>query len=442
MTGDDQPGSPAHAIIRRRWPSISRQLTGQPHFRPLELDVSGPAQTLRANGLRLASAWQPDVEAALQIAHLPEQLGCVTLYGVGLAYLPPLLLQRISPTGRLQVVLMNRQLFATMLDVIDQTAWLSVARVELLLPEQASAPAEHIAVTTALLELADPAAQRLRDQLWQRLSDDHVTHAQHALGAHIAANMLANESTIAADPDVCELWRHGGGDRADAGSSVVVGAGPSLDRSLPRIRALQAAGARIVTVDAALASLVAGGVLPDVVVSLDPMPAIRRFYELDLSTLHACSLVYFPMVDPGVVQLWPWTRHAAYTAHDRFDALRARLPRTSLFSSGSVIHPAIDIAVRFGSSTIYLAGADFCHAFACTHAGDSAFNQVLDGDTIGAPTVTDYRGRSVPSMLNLISYYRDAEAFIASHRSRGRRFINLGQYSARMHGVAHEPIAA
>ncbi len=429
------PGDQARSIIAERWPDVARRLRSAPPFRQLELDTAGPVQTLSARGIRLASAWQPDAEAELQVAHLRRVNDAVTLYGVGMGGLPELLLQRLSPYGKLEVVLLNTSLFGTMLDVVEQSTWLRHPAVKLTLASEHGEVAARHAITTPLLTLAEPAAERLRDRLLQTLTADHASDHLATRETLTRDNMRANETTVAADPDVAMLFSR------TCETAVVVAAGPSLDRSTERIGQLRRQGARVICVDAALQPLLNAGTQPDCVVTLDPQAAVRRFFDVDIAALKTTSLVYFPQAHPDVLQLWPHERYVAYTTHSRYASLRERVAHTSLFTSGSVIHPATDLAVRMGAKTLYLAGADFGFPFNGTHASASAFCRAAPVDNAAGVTVRSYDDRPIASQVSFVSYYRDLEAFIGSELCERCRFINIGQYSARIAGVTHEALA-
>ena len=432
---DARPGDTARTIIAERWPQLAQHLATVQPYTDLELDTSGPVQTLTANGIRLASAFDPDAECLLQISHLPALNHEITLYGVGMGGLPELLLQRLFPGGTLTVVLLNTRLFNTMLDVIEQSHWLQHPALELVLASEETGLAPCRAITTPLLRLAEESAEQLRDYLFQALTDDRSRQQQSSRDTLLQANITANEVTVATDPDVAELFV------CHRSTAVVVGAGASLNLSLSRIKTLQSAGAKVVCVDAALQALVMGGVHPDYIVTLDPLPGVKRFFDIDLMTLEQTSLVYFPSVDPSVVQCWPHARYVAYTTHKRFKALRERVAHTSLFTSGSVIHPATDLAVRMNPTTVYLAGADFGYPFDATHVSSSAFCKPSPKANASGLTVTSYAGDSVPTEMNFLSYYRDLENFIASKFCKDCKFINLGQFSARIAGVSHEVVS-
>ena len=218
-----RPGDTARSIIAKRWPDLAQHLATVETFAALELDTSGPVETLKANGIRLASAWQPDAESLLQIEHLNACNHAITLYGVGMGSLPKLMLQRLSPKGTLTIVLMNTTLFNTMLDVIEQSQWLQHSAIRLELASEQTCVATCRVITTPLLKLAEPSAERLRDHLLQAITAGRSRQFQKSREAMIQANIDANEATIATDRDVATLFA----DYCD--TAVVVGAGPTLD---------------------------------------------------------------------------------------------------------------------------------------------------------------------------------------------------------------------
>ena len=88
--------------------------------------------------------------------------------------------------------------------------------------------------------------------------------------------------------------------------------------------------------------------------------------------------------------------------------------KAQLYVGGSVIHPAVDLAVKMGAAKITLFGADFAFPNNKTHAGwsdgDLGPNWVLLG--IGYWTGMAQR---VKTQLNFRSYLCELERYIAGH---------------------------
>ena len=132
------PVSRALRVIDARWPHVGRRIRQVAPCTAVALDSSGPVPTLRAFGLRLASAWDPEGEAAMQSAHLPDACESVTVFGIGMGYLPQAVSGRLCEGGTLEVVVLNVGLLRVLLDVLEEWAWLDHPGVVLRLPEECS----------------------------------------------------------------------------------------------------------------------------------------------------------------------------------------------------------------------------------------------------------------------------------------------------------------
>ena len=103
MDANQDSGNEARRIIALRWPSVAAALDAADSesaaLAGLQLDKSGPVATLYAGDIRLASAWDPLKEAELQCSVVNPGAKHITLFGVGMGYLPPLLLERLPVDG-------------------------------------------------------------------------------------------------------------------------------------------------------------------------------------------------------------------------------------------------------------------------------------------------------------------------------------------------------
>ena len=96
MDSNQDSGIEARRIIATRWPAVEEALIAADAdasaSAELQLDKSGPVATLCVGDIRLASAWAPEKEAELQCSVVHPTAKRVTLFGIGMGYLPPLLL--------------------------------------------------------------------------------------------------------------------------------------------------------------------------------------------------------------------------------------------------------------------------------------------------------------------------------------------------------------
>ena len=459
MDANQDSGNEARRVINARWPVVAKAMdainVNASSLPALQLDKSGPVPTLCVGDIRLASAWAPEKEATLQCSVVHPSAQHVTLFGVGMGYLPPLLLNRLPDDGTLTVVPLSVELFSRLSALIDMAVWLDDDRVELRLAESYKRLPVNTIVTPPELRFADPAAEPVRDWLLQKLSESHVQSYQDTNHNLIDKNISYHLQHHLADEDVASLLRaRTGGYAAEKasktanpsqcadGTCVVVGAGPSLDYSAATVQQLQQDGACIIAVDASLVSLMNRGIIPDCVVTIDPLDYVARLFDVEMDKLKNTSLVYFPTANHKVVAAWEHKRYSAIGSHSRFAEFNQVKASTVLFSSGSVIHPAVDLAVRSGAGKVYLAGADFGFPFELTHAQDSPY--AADRKTVYADgqTVRNYRDETMASQINFISYYRDLEQYIGQQTGRGISFYNLGHHSAKIQQVNCLPVAA
>ena len=117
-------------VILRRWPAVAERLLAEDSG-ALQADlVEGLGSTLSINGIQLTSRHDRTREARLQADSLPADSPAIHVYGTGLGDLQLELLQRPG-VERLHVHILNGAVFALVLQLLDQQAWLADSRVEL-----------------------------------------------------------------------------------------------------------------------------------------------------------------------------------------------------------------------------------------------------------------------------------------------------------------------
>ncbi|OOZ36448.1 motility associated factor glycosyltransferase family protein [Solemya velesiana gill symbiont] len=437
MYNNDNFASPAISIIRSRWPKIWRQLENSPHWDDIQVDGEKTHPTFICDGIHLASAYDPDAEAKLQLGNVPADATSLRLYGVGMGYLPRHLLENHNTLDRLEVYIFNTSLFRELLNWIDQSDWLGDKRIELKIPSRDEKPARPWVVTPTCLQLADEHAGRLRDHLAIEINRANL-EAFHGRRRTIETQQLQdNLQLIERDGDVAELF---GILANDPREIVVAGAGPSLNKLTSRIAEKKRLGALLIAVDSALRPLLHDGVKPDIVVTIDPLrDGILPNFQIDLTPLHETVLVYYPTSHLDALNAWPFRRMTAYSNHEFYQEIRKSHPKGVLLTFGSVIHCAIDLAVKMGTRNIALAGADFSFPSGKSHAeGAPHCRNVLDLNAQQADRywVFNHAGDKVPSKPNMISYLRDLEEYIRHHPQV--EFTNLSRDGAHIEGTHYD----
>jgi hypothetical protein len=262
------------------------------------------------------------------------------------------------------------------------------------------------------------------------LSSPFIREQHHQKsGRWIAARIRENSTFFHNDRPVSELFNK------ERGSHILVAAaGPTLDQTMERLRFLRE-NAALVSVDAALVPLLEAGIYPDYTITIDPQPAIRTFFDTDLSPLANTALIYFPSVDPQVLHAWPGRRYVAWSEYLRKLAADSDPAGECLFSAGSVIHPAVDLAVRMGAATITLFGADFSFPHNQTHAAKCSQAEPF---TRGHATHTllNGHGDQVATTPNLRGYLRDLESYIERLRDHPIVWKNASRDGALIQGCS------
>lgn len=412
-------------VIERRWPALYARLLNEDSS-AIEAELTqGLGSTLSIDGIQLTSRHDRVREAQIQAASLPADKPQLHVYGTGLGDLPTVLLERTG-LERLYVHILNGALFALVLQLIDQREWLQDPRVELLYAGDLSDICTPFFALPAEMLLADDFNAKIRDRL---VSEVHLSFNNREFDPQspfIQQRLRDCLPVLLADDDVATLFG------TCAGREIyVIGTGPTLEQHFERLAAIRARVERplFICVDTAYRPLREHGVVPDYVVSIDQRISFRH---LPSEASDGIPLVYLPMSDPEVLRAWKGKRYGGYSASPVYAALREQYPRALLHMGGSVIHPAVDLAVKMGAARITLFGADFAFPMNKTHAGWS------DGDL--GPSVNQARhwvrdghGQRVSTQLNFRGYLCVLERYIASQPHVA--FFNSSRAGAQIAGT-------
>ncbi|ABO23205.1 motility associated factor glycosyltransferase family protein [Shewanella loihica] len=420
-------------IISQRWPIIASALQ---HASFDHLDaalVTGQTQTISVNGIQLSSRHDRMAEARLFIEQLPSGCKHVAVYGIGMGDVPSLLIDN----PQLQQILicpLNIALFALLLSYTDQSEWLNDKRVVLVHQlEQNKLATHYIAITPDLLLIDDENA-KLRDLLVLENNRAYANKHHTIDNPEIQQRLLENLSAIEQDPDAATLkMTH------HQSHAHLIGAGPTLETHysyLLRQRALPI-GQRplMIAVDTSLKALTENKIIPDIVVSIDSKITLEHFPE---NIPEDITLVYFPTLSKEVISNWPGPKFNAYSTSPIYDQLAKHHQKIRLFTNGSVIHPAIDLAVTLGIKEITLFGCDFCYPNNKTHAH-------WEDGMLGPSTqlqkkhwVLNGHGKRVATDLNFRAYLRSLEHYIRIHPKV--KFYQSSLEGARIIGAQYKEL--
>lgn len=415
-------------IIRNRWPHLYALFAATPASK-VELrftDTPEPAPIF--NGLQLCSGYDRMREARMQATLIPENASEATVYGIVTEVLPKLLLARES-LSRLNIVALNLSLTFALLTALTESEWLEDSRITLLYGGEETHLRFPFTTIPPCLQRTDAAAARIADLAILELSTYHLNqNFQQKTAETLRVRLESHLPYILQDEDVAALFATQKGH-----TLLVAGAGPTLSSNLPLLRQLHREH-ELIAVDAALSLLVEQDIVPEYVVTIDTHETILQLFARLDERLAKTKLVYFPVVETGILSTWKGKRYTAYTATDLFADYLERYPKGTLFSAGSVIHPSIDLGVRMGAATIVLFGADFSFPDAATHAEGCLLRRDIDPQH-NYRMVTNGNGDLVCSQANLIGYLRDLELYIERHPRV--RFANTSREGAAIKGTTY-----
>lgn len=415
-------------IIVKRWPIVAAAVKSQTIN---ELDahlVNGRNQTISVNGIQLSSRHDRLAEAQLFISTLPADATHVTVYGVGMGDVPSLLIDNPQYLS-IDVCILNLSVFALLISYTDQSEWLKHPNINLKERADSMLVLPYIGITPDLVLTSNENAIT-RDLLVYELNR-HFANQKHSIDDVLLARLNANISNLLNDPNASLLLN-----THSNANCIVIASGPTLEDHYPYLFELtqktKSSRPLVIAVDTAFKALFQHKVIPDIIVSIDPNIRPDHF---PMEHTENVILVYFPKINPLILEQWKGPKYSAYSTGGLYDELAAKLPKLRLFANGSVVHPAIDLAVHLGAYQISLFGCDFCYTNNKTHAfwPDGALGPQINN---AKHWLINGHGDRVPTDLNFRGYLRSLEQFIKSKPNV--KFYQSSLDGARIHGAQYK----
>lgn len=139
-------------------------------------------------------------------------------------------------------------------------------------------------------------------------------------------------------------------------SACIVGAGPSLDADIETL-AKNKDKFIIFAADAAVKPLLKAGIEPHFTTSIERGNLYQRPFWEGLPKINT-TLVYFPVVHPEVLSLYPGPTRIAYRNYSYYAYFEKSWPKGLLQSGGSTSHLANRLAFYMGCEKVILIGID------------------------------------------------------------------------------------
>ncbi|REL34824.1 motility associated factor glycosyltransferase family protein [Thalassotalea euphylliae] len=409
-------------IVKARWPKLYQAIESADLS---ALTVESEQNTLIINNIQLTTNYDHAHEAALQLSRIPTTAESAFIYGTGLGDTARLAL-RNKNLKNIHIIVLNIGVFAHVMNALDHTDWLNAKEITLHHYNDINEVYAPFCANPAELTLASDECATLKDRILLELNQSYIESKQ-AL-PQVAKTIENNLSFINSDKSIAAL------PKSKSDIIYIAAAGPTLENHLSWLAENKPF---IIAVDASVKTLLAHRITPDIVVSIDAL-AHNMFNQDDYNKLAAAALVYFPSISTHVVEQWQGKRYFSYSNTPMYQAYKSQINSPTLFSAGSVIHPAIDLAAFIGGKSIVLLGADFAFTKNKSHANPEKSAESKTPLNFAVEFANDWvfngHGEKVATMPNLKGYLRDLERYIDANSQI--KFLNGSLEGAQIAGTS------
>ena len=390
--------------------------------------------------------------------------------GFGAGYHIAELAQRLSKTGVIVIFEPDLELLRAMFERIDMRKWLSKAIIIWL-----HDPADRAAVSTALsgaesiiaqgVQFIDHSANRQRlgkdgNDFAQMLSD-YVNTAKTTLlttlvrAADTIRNLLGNVDHYALGPGVLPL-KNAATDR----TAFVVSAGPSLRKNIEQLAQPSVREhCIIIAVQTVLKPLLAAGIKPHFVTSLDYHEISKRFYEgLSRDDVEGITLVADAKAHPVILDSFPgMVRCCEATFLDELLGNESR-DMGKLSNGATVAHLAFYLAEYLGCSTIAMIGQDLGFTDGLYYSPGTAIHDVWGPELNQFNTIEmmewqrivrhrvhlherqDQHGRTIFTDTQMLTYLQQFERDFAKAADAGVKVIDASEGGVQKQHTQSQPL--
>jgi len=352
--------------------------------------------------------------------------------------------------------------FADLTQIINykKTEWLLLQNTESIKPAMFSVlKREHFAAlmqNVHTLDMDTPKSEEVSEfyKSLPNLYNETVQHVYHNFGRiddsleGVDATLM-NKHALLNYPGIQDLKEAFRGMPA-----LIVGAGPSLDLEIERIKANNNKFI-VIAVDAALKPLVNAGIRVDYVTSIERLNDYQKPFFEDLEPVSA-ELIAFPVIKPDQFSVYPGAIRLVYRNYSYFAYFEKNWPKGILKCGGSTAHLAIRLADRLGCSRAYFIGLDSAYEKKegtdlyrshCSGTGHAEWGQYVPLDEFGksrrhAPAIDAVNNLGNPVKTN-ITYYQWVKEYTEELAEVGLRMtlINCSPIGLKIEGIAFKPFS-
>lgn len=220
--------------------------------------------------------------------------------------------------------------------------------------------------------------------------------------------------------------------------AIIVSGGPSLDQNIQDLKKHpeKMKQSLIIASSRTIGSLTKNNILPDLIVTVDPVDANYDMMKeyLDLKV----PLAFYEYSNRYLVGNYKGDKLfiTLLLAHTMEEFKKYR----PIFCGGSVAHACVDIANMLGCSPIILIGQDLAHTNSMHHAKSASYAYDETHNNDAQIYVKDVFGNMVGTTITLDYYKKRLEEYIDLYKENKRlSFINCS-YGADIKGAPHQEL--
>ncbi len=220
--------------------------------------------------------------------------------------------------------------------------------------------------------------------------------------------------------------------------ALIVSGGPSLNKNIDLIHKLKNK-AIIIALGTTLKPLLKRGIVPDIVIAIDPAPAQVKYFD-NIDIPKNIFFVTTNVFNPRALTYWKgpsfWVNDG--TAYVRFLDSVSNYFRPNIYLGMTVAHGATSLAYYMGANPIILVGQDLSYSSNKTHVDGAALAREIDitksKEAIWVPG--NYEDK-VPTLRNFVAYIKLFEDMVRAYKKErpDLLLINATEGGARIDGT-------
>jgi hypothetical protein len=370
------------------------------------------------------------------------------LFGFGLGYLVQEIRKRMGVSHDLIVFEQRPDIFATAMRLFDLRDIFSDPRIRLCIGVDSDTVIETLkeiqgkALSGTVQKLSYGPAVDLAPEAYRKLENEielYVSELKTSLRSFRAqipmrlANLFNNLPVLCQSTPVSALK-----DAFKGLPIVAVAAGPSLDKNIRMLRKAHGKSL-IIAVDAALKPLLASGITPDIIATLDPIDKnVEKFSGILPNQLKDVGLVFAPEGNRAIPKLFTGPRFFTNSQNTFTDWLIGHFGAVPDFPPMyTVSHLAFLVARHMGCDPIILAGFDFSFPGNRHHSKGCAKTWTVDFEKWKFIEIEDIHGGKVKTFDQFLYMLRLLEREIIKTKAL---CIDATEGGARIRGTTIFPL--